>query len=143
MTVLYTKDLATSIYQDALTIRRDVFIKEQGVPEELEIEGEEACLHFVLYQGNRAVATCRLLKKSPGAAKLQRMAVLKSHRNLHLGKELLIATEERAKEEGFQHIILGAQNTAIGFYESLGYVTDGPEFLDANIPHHLMVKKLN
>lgn len=142
MTVRYTEDLATAIYQDALTIRRDVFIKEQGVSEEIEIEGEEGCLHFVLYQDDNPVATCRLLKKEHHVAKLQRMAVLKEGRGLQLGKELMREAEKIAAEHGINEIILGAQNTAIGFYEKLGYQIEGDEFLDANIPHHMMKKML-
>lgn len=142
MTVRYTEVLSTAIYQDALTIRREVFIKEQGVSEAIEIDGEEGCLHFVLYSDTQPMATCRLLKKEPHIAKLQRMAVLKEGRGLQLGKQLMSEAEKIAAAHGFKEIILGAQNTAIGFYEKLGYHTDGPEFLDANIPHHMMKKEL-
>lgn len=142
MTVRYTEDLTTSIYQDALTIRRDVFIKEQGVSEAIEIEGEEGCLHFVLYHNERPLATCRLLKKDSRIAKLQRMAVLKEGRGHQFGRELMVAAEKIAADHGFHRIVLGAQNTAIGFYEKLGYQVEGDEFLDADIPHHMMEKTL-
>lgn len=142
MTIDYTEDLSSTIYQDALAIRRDVFMKEQGVSEEIEIEGEDQCLHFVLYQEAKALATCRLLKKEEGVAKLQRMAVLKEARKHHFGQALMLEAEKIAAEQGFKEIILGAQNTAMGFYEKLGYQSYGDEFLDADIPHHMMKKAL-
>lgn len=140
MEVKYTEDLTSHIYQDALAIRTAVFIQEQGVPTALEIENEADCVHFVLYNHDEALATCRLLKKEKGLVKLQRMAVLKKGRGLHLGKQLMMATENYAREQGYKKIILGAQNTALGFYQKIGYEIVGPEFLDANIPHHMMEK---
>lgn len=142
MTIKFTEDLTTSIYQDALAIRREVFMKEQGVSEAIEIDGEENCLHFVLYHNGQAIATCRLLKEDKEVVKLQRMAVLKNSRNLSIGKKLMLEAEKVAAEQGFKRIILGAQNTAIGFYTKLGYAIYGNEFLDANIPHHMMEKRL-
>ena len=143
MEIKYTTDLNSTIYQDALKIRYEVFVNEQKVPPELEIDEEANCLHFVLYNQNEALATCRLYKKTTEIVKLQRMAVLKSARGSQLGRKLMLATEAKAVELGYQKIILGAQNTAIGFYQTLGYQIDGPEFLDAGIPHHLMEKVLN
>ncbi|WP_314208964.1 GNAT family N-acetyltransferase [Vagococcus salmoninarum] len=142
MIVNYTDNLNNLIYDDALTIRKKVFIDEQGVPAELEYENEAECLHFVLYDTHRPVATCRLLLKSATTAKLQRMAVSKESRKQNLGKILITETESIAKNRGIQTIVLGAQNTAIGFYEKLGYHITGPEFMDANIPHHNMEKTL-
>ena len=142
MTVKLTEDLTSTIYQDALAIRTRVFIEEQQVPRELEIENETACVHFVLYHDELPVATCRLYKKSATVLKLQRMAVTKEARGKNFGRELMVAAEAYARQTGVQEITLGAQNTAIGFYERLGYRVRGAEFLDANIPHHTMVKEL-
>lgn len=143
MDIQHTTDLTSSIYQDALNLRFEVFVKEQGVPAELEIEEENSCLHFVLYQEGNAVATCRLLEKDEWTYKLQRMAVSKNVRGLHLGQAIIAAAEKKARHQGYKKIILGAQNAAIGFYATLGYRIYGEEFMDAGIPHHMMEKDLH
>ena len=142
MEIKYTEDLNSTIYEDALKIRYEVFVDEQKVPADLEVDDEASCLHFVLYKKDDALATCRLYKKSAETVKLQRMAVLKSARGSKIGIALMEATEVKAAELGYHNIILGAQNTAIGFYERLGYNIIGAEFLDAGIPHHMMEKEL-
>ena len=79
MHVAQTKDTMSDLYLDAVRLRQRVFVAEQGVPEEMEIDEYEAhCIHFVLYTNHVAVATCRLLPLENGVMKLQRMAVEKS-----------------------------------------------------------------
>lgn len=78
MHVAQTKDTMSDLYLDAVRLRQRVFVAEQGVPEEMEIDEYEArCIHFVLYTDHVAVATCRLLPLENGVMKLQRMAVEK------------------------------------------------------------------
>ena len=81
MHVAQTKDTMSDLYLDAVRLRQRVFVAEQGVPEEMEIDEYEAhCIHFVLYTDHVAVATCRLLPLENGVMKLQRMAVEKAYR---------------------------------------------------------------
>ncbi|MBM7708301.1 GNAT family N-acetyltransferase [Enterococcus lemanii] len=138
-----TKDTMSQIYLDALFIRHEVFVKEQQVPIALEIDEQEAkAIHFVLYENEEALATLRLLPLGNHEVKLQRMAVLPAHRQRHFGKDLIVAAQDFAKEQGFNKIKLGAQTTAIPFYEHLGFVPEGEEFLDAGIPHRAMSKNI-
>ena len=130
---------ASPIYQDALLIRKNVFVYEQKVPLHIEIdEYEEKCTNLVLYIEQTPVATCRLYPLNQQQVKLQRMAVEKKARKQHLGQKIMNAALALAKEQGYESMILGAQNTAIGFYEALGFTVYGDEFLDAGIPHHMM-----
>lgn len=141
--IKYTEDLTSDIYKDSLEIRKKVFMEEQEVPLELEIEDEDQCIHFVLYDDNgQAAATCRLFKKGNGNVKLQRMAVLKEFRKQGLGKQIMQAAEKYAEDNQFEWIFLDAQTHALGFYQNLGYQEFGDEFLDANIPHLSMKKHL-
>lgn len=75
LTIKETTDLSSQTYTDALTIRKEVFVTEQQVPLDLEIENEDVCIHFVLYDDNQAQATVRLFPKENGTYKVQRMAV--------------------------------------------------------------------
>ncbi len=123
-----------------LAIRRRVFIEEQGVPETLEVDGEDrACRHWLGRVDGRALATARA-KVVEGAAKIQRVAVLPEARGTGLGRALMgaVLAELRA-DPAVAGVWLESQVSAIPFYEGLGFVAEGPEFLDAGIPHRRMV----
>ena len=123
-------------------IRRVVFIEGQNVPEELERDGLDAeALHLIAVSDERPVGTARLLI-ADGAGKIGRVAVLDGLRGTGLGKAIMKAALEVLREEGANLATLGAQTHAIGFYEALGFVAEGPEFLDAGIPHRNMSKAL-
>ncbi|OTN89673.1 hypothetical protein A5819_002171 [Enterococcus sp. 7E2_DIV0204] len=143
MKIVHTKDTMSDIYLDAVKIRRQVFMLEQGVPGEIEIDKyEAACIHFVLYgDNNESIATCRLLPLAEGMIKLQRMAVQKEFRGHDYGRVIVESAEQFAKEQGYNTITLGAQITALGFYEKMGYIKEGEMFLDAAIEHYQMNKQ--
>lgn len=115
-----------------------VFVDEQQVPKALEVdEDEAAAIHFVLYEEDQPLATLRLLPLSPSQVKLQRMAVQQDARQKSLGKRLILFAENYANEQGYQTITLGAQQTAIPFYEKIGYQPQGEPFMDNwYSPHH-------
>lgn len=141
MKIVHTRDTMSDIYLDALRIRNQVFMVEQGVPKDIEIDkNEAACIHFVLYTDTQAVATCRLLPLKDGVMKLQRMAVLEEYRGKSFGREIIQETESFTRAQGYNTITLGAQITAVDFYEKLGYSKHGEQFMDANIPHYHMNK---
>ncbi|UJF35212.1 GNAT family N-acetyltransferase [Paenibacillus hexagrammi] len=128
-------------------IRMQVFVEEQKVPEHLEMDEKdqspESCHHFLIVHEGQAVGTARWYKYQPDTAKLQRIAVLKSSRGLGLGKKLVLAMEEQAKELGCSYSMLDAQCQAEGFYRGLGYEVISEEpFYDAGILHVRMKKPL-
>lgn len=127
------------VYEDALQLRKEVFVEEQNVPLEEEIDGkDEKALHVVLYKGNQPVATSRLLSQKDGTYILQRFAVSKKHRRQGLGKRLLTEIINKVQEKNGNYIILHAQDHAIPFYENSGFQVEGEGFLEASIPHHTM-----
>lgn len=128
--------------EDAFYIRLKVFVEEQGVPRENEIdEYENVSEHIVLYKEGKPAATGRL-RIIHGDAKLQRICVLKEYRKLGLGKAIIEYLESMAKEEGCTNAILGAQVQAKEFYEKLGYRQSSGLFMDEGIPHVEMTKEL-
>lgn len=133
--------------QRCFEIRKEVFVEEQNVPIEEEIDAYDAypfiCEHVLVLKGEEAVATGRVKKHENDSAKLQRIAVIKPERGSGVGKELVMALEQVAYEQGHRVCVLDAQVSAEGFYQRLGYSTVSPEiFMDAGIPHVHMAKKL-
>ncbi|RLJ51974.1 putative GNAT family N-acyltransferase [Litoreibacter meonggei] len=131
-----TDDITT-----CLQIRRVVFIDGQNVPEPEEIDGDDPnCIQYLATAKGAPAATARV-KPLGKKAKIQRVAVLGTHRGTGLGAELMrfILTDLRAD---FDEAVLGSQLHAIGFYEKLGFEVFGPEFDDAGIPHRHMLLKL-
>jgi predicted GNAT family N-acyltransferase len=131
----------------ALAIRRAVFVREQGVPEEIEIDEHDepaawgkTSVHALLLSGVAPVATGRLLLEEGPAhnAHIGRVAVLAEERRHGAGRALMLALQEEARRRGYPGITLAAQLHAVGFYEKLGYVARGDVFLDAGIEHRWM-----
>jgi predicted GNAT family N-acyltransferase len=124
-------------------IRKVVFVEEQAVPLELEMdEYDDVAIHFLMRDAEGTpLATARLLDKH-GLAKIGRVAVLKDARGLGLGLELMQFVLDEARRRGFAEAVLDSQTYAIPFYERLGFTAEGEEFDDAGIPHFLMRRKL-
>jgi ElaA protein len=125
-----------------IAIRREVFVQEQNVPEAEEVDGKDpACRHLLARLDGTPVATLRLMGLGD-TVKVQRVAVLARCRGTGLGARLMEAAMENARQAGFLRAKLGAQTYAIGFYEKLGFTAEGPEYLDAGIPHRDMIRAL-
>lgn len=124
----------------AKDIRYDVFVIEQNIPIELEWdEADEVSLHVVAYdEKGRAVGTGRLLPDGY----IGRIAVQKSARGAGIGGAILTALMQEAEERGDPAVMLHAQIHAEAFYSRFGFERDGPEFMEAGIPHILMWRSL-
>lgn len=119
----------------ASEIRRLVFIEEQRVPKEEEWDGRDPeCRHFLALYDDLPLGTARLLPD----AHIGRVAVLARARGLGIGAALMRAAIEAARRDGHASVELAAQTHALAFYEHLGFVACGDEFLDAGIPHRNM-----
>jgi predicted GNAT family N-acyltransferase len=132
---------------DALAVRRRVFIEEQNVPESLEIDAYDAdpasapaALQVVAYVDGRCVATGRLLLDTHEGEypHVGRVAVLREERGKGYGREIMLTLHKIARERQMPGITLAAQLHAIGFYETLGYIVRDDVFLDAGIEHRWM-----
>ncbi|MDQ0198216.1 GNAT family N-acetyltransferase [Neobacillus ginsengisoli] len=128
--------------EDAFSVRRTVFIEEQNVPAEEEIDHhEKEAAHFILYHGGLPIGAGRF-RVVDGYGKVERICVVKEARKTGAGKEIMKAVENYACENGIHKLKLNAQTHAIPFYAGLGYEVVSEEFLDAGIPHKTMVKKM-
>lgn len=116
-------------------IRFEVFVEEQGVPPELEVdENDPVSIHAIAWQGGQAAGCGRLLPDGH----IGRMAVRKPWRGQGVGAAILAHLIERARQRGDREVVLSAQTHALGFYERFGFVAEGPEYLDCDIPHRFM-----
>ncbi|MBU3736718.1 MAG: GNAT family N-acetyltransferase [Methylobacterium sp.] len=117
------------------TIRRKVFIEEQGVSEALEWDGLDAdAVHVLALAGDTPVGCGRLL----ASGKIGRMAVLPAWREKGIGSALLDRLLDLCRAQGLVRVSLAAQVTAIPFYQRAGFAVCSPEFDDAGIPHRKM-----
>ena len=142
---MFTVRIATSDLEreNAFSVRRKVFVGEQGVPLNLELDDlDETATHFIVYSSETPVGAGRLRVTVDGIGKVERICILEEYRGKHLGNLIMQTLEEHAKETGMSKIILNAKTHAVPFYEKLGYVITSPEFMDADIPHRAMEKNI-
>lgn len=135
-------DPTSDALEAAFSLRYRVFVEEQRVPLDLERDGlDEQARHAVLLEGDRAVATGRLMIGAE-AAKVQRVAVAPERRGEGLGRVIMEALEEVARQAGAPVARLASQVGAVPFYERLGYRAYGDPFMEAGIAHRWMDKPL-
>jgi predicted GNAT family N-acyltransferase len=128
---------------DAYSIRKRVFIEEQGVPEEMELdEFDLNALHALAYLDSECIGTARLvtLTGSVGSiGRVGRMAVLPRYRRQGVGKQLLKTLLKASQAQGFKQVELHAQVAVIPFYELFGFITQGDVYEEAGIAHRDMI----
>lgn len=129
---------------DAVRIRTEVFIKEQGFSAEAELDKfDTVATHMVGYVNKTPVATARFFfDEKRGAVLIGRIAVLKKQRHKGFGAEIVAACEKSISKDGYSHVIIHAQLQAKGFYESIGYASAGDIDYEEGVPHILMKKLL-
>ena len=122
-------------YAALRAIRFTVFVDEQRVPEELEIDDDDLrCIHVLALDNDFPVGTGRIDIEKSG--KIGRVAVLASHRRSGVGEAVMRMLHAIALEQGINRCWCHAQVSAAPFYEKLGYrIGDEEPFDEAGIPH--------
>jgi predicted GNAT family N-acyltransferase len=134
-----------SDYDAILSIRYTVFVKEQNVPVELEMDewDHHPDTIFLLAEDGEAKVGClRLRPYGERVAKVERVAVIQEYRGRKIGQLMMHAAEQIAAQSGFRKIKLNAQEHAKEFYLKQGYLPVGQPFVEAGIPHIAMEKEL-
>jgi predicted GNAT family N-acyltransferase len=127
----------------AYTIRRRVFIEEQHVPEEIELDADDAfAFHALATVGDDAIGCGRMLDHGDGEVKIGRMAVVPEFRGTGVGRDILRFLMDRARACGLRKAVLHAQLSAEGFYLKEGFTPLGDVFDEAGIAHRKMEKLL-
>lgn len=116
-------------------IRFSVFVEEQQVPVELELDAEDAgATHFLLFLEQQAIGTARLLADG----KIGRVAILAEHRSKGFGRALMLEIMRYAREMDMPRLTLSSQTQALDFYRRLGFRVCSAVYMDAGIPHQDM-----
>jgi len=125
---------------DLAKLRYEVFVEEQNVPFDLEVDGlDPDCKHVKATADGITVGTGRLLKNGS----IGRMCVHRDYRQYGIGRLLLKNLIEQAESEGYPEISLNSQSYAIPFYQKNGFIVVSNEFMDAGIAHRRMVYEIN
>ena len=136
--------------REALAVRFRVFVDEQRVPAGEEVDRYDAsatgsdAFHLLARAGGRPIGAARLLLDPPadGPVHLGRVAVLAEWRRRGVGEALMGRLHEEARRRGYREVEISAQVHAIPFYERLGYIAEGPVYLEAGIEHRVMRRAL-
>jgi len=129
--------------EGAFEIRRQVFVEEQGISEDLVFDGHDGeALHMVVKDGQRVIGTARVLFLADNQAKLERMAVLRPFRHKGIGKGIVSFLNEELRDRQLEQVVLHAQYGVVAFYKSCGFEELGMPFWEAGIKHMKMQKRL-
>lgn len=128
--------------EQVFEIRREVFIREQGIPEEIEMDELDSEAVHVLASVNGVPAGCGRLLPGRGDARIGRVAVKKDMRRNGIGEGICKLLMAIARENGAEKAVISAQLTAVEFYKSLGFEKEGDIFIEAGIEHVRMVRPL-
>ena len=127
-------------YREIRNVRSAVFINEQAVPEDLEIDGkDEHCSHVLAMAGDRGVGTARMQKDGH----IGRVAVKQPWRRRGIGTRLMEELFATARRSGLKQVYLNSQVQATLFYENLGFHKKGTVFMEADMPHVKMVRTIH
>lgn len=131
----------------ALALRIAVFVDEQGIPLEEEIDAydgpESGAVHALARDAaGRALGTGRYYRADAATARIGRMAVAPLGRGRGVGAALLAALMGHARAAGYARAVLNAQEHALEFYAKAGFVPDAETNLDAGIVHREMRRAL-
>ncbi|TCS94686.1 GNAT family N-acetyltransferase [Hazenella coriacea] len=145
MTELWLKTVSSpKDLEHAFMVRREVFMLEQKISEEEELdEFDQTAIHLLAFKDDVPIGTCRMRWINSSIIKAERVAVRKEFRQTGAGRKLMLHLEKVAQQQGAQAIMLNAQVQVVPFYQKLGYQPTGAPFYEAGIEHVPMTKVLN
>jgi len=118
--------------EEILSLRYRVFSLEQGVDPDIDIDGlDDEAIQILALDNGTPVGTGRMLADGH----IGRIAVLKDYRKAGIGKQIMSCLIEHARNNGLEQVFLGAQVSAVPFYEKLGFCRSGEDYMEANILH--------
>jgi predicted GNAT family N-acyltransferase len=127
--------------QEAFEVRRQVFVWEQSISEDLVFDGhDKEALHMVVKDGQKVIGSARVQFLTDNQAKLERMAILKHYRRKGIGREMLLFLDTVWKDKQVQQVIIHAQLEVVPFYKLYGFDELGLPFREAGIKHIKMRK---
>jgi predicted GNAT family N-acyltransferase len=128
--------------QEGFEVRRQVFVREQGISEDLVFDGHDReALHMVVKDGEMVIGSARVQFLANKQAKLERMAILRHYRRKGIGKKMLLFLDAVWNDKQVQQVIIHAQLEVVSFYKLCGFDELGLPFREAGIKHIKMCKR--
>lgn len=130
-------------YEQMVHLRYEILRKPLGLnfsPDELEMEKNDILIGA--FDDERIMGCCLVTQVDNHVAKLRQMAVSKNMQRMGIGESMISFAENITRDRGFRILMMHARDTAIGFYERFGYKVRGDQFIEVNLQHHVMEKKL-
>jgi ribosomal protein S18 acetylase RimI-like enzyme len=130
-------------HEALIELRREVLRRPLGMDfSEKQLAEERSQLHLGAWSGGRAVGVLVLKELGEGEVQMRQVAVSDDARKLGVGRLLVEEAELEARRRGWRRMVLHARQTAVAFYERLGYAIEGEPFVEIGLPHRLMAKAL-
>ena len=130
-------------YKQMVKLRDTVLRKPLGLAfSQDELSREKEDILIGAFDEDEMLACCLLTKMDNETLKLRQMAVQNNLQGKGIGASLMSFAETLARDKGYKKLTMHARDTAIGFYERFGYKIKGDEFIEVNVPHHVMEKRL-
>lgn len=136
-------DHGTEEYLQMVKLRDEILRKPLGLsltPDELQREKEDILIGA--FDEDKMLACCMLTKANSDSLRLRQMAVQNNLQGKGIGASMMNFAENITRDKGYKKLIMHARETAVGFYEKLGYKVTGERFMEVTIPHFIMEKKL-
>ncbi|GGB14282.1 GNAT family N-acetyltransferase [Puia dinghuensis] len=136
-------DHGTKEYQQMVNLRNEILRKPLGLDfsaEELELEKDDILMGA--FEDDKLLGCCMLTRMDAATVRLRQMAVPRNMQGKGIGRALMIFAENVARDHGYKKLCMHARDTAVGFYQKLGYGITGEPFVEVTIPHYIMEKAL-
>lgn len=136
-------DHGTNEYKQMVALRYSILREPLGMHFTLEeLESEKDNILIAAYEEDDLLGCCMLKKVDPHTLQLRQMAVKNNLQGKGIGASIMSFAETISRDRGYKSIIMHARDTAIGFYEKFGYKVKGEPFIEIDLPHHVMEKKI-
>ena len=136
-------DHGSKEYKQMVALRMEILRKPLGLSfTEDELANEKNDILIGAFDEDKILACCLLTKVDSATVKLRQMAVQNNLQGKGIGASMMSFAETVARDKGFKKLMMHARNTAIGFYEKFDFKVKGNEFIEVNVPHHVMEKRL-
>ena len=136
-------DHGSKEYKQMVALRLEILRKPLGLSfTEDELANEKNDILIGAFDEDKILACCLLTKVDNATIKLRQMAVQNNLQGKGIGASIMSFAEIVARDKGYKKLMMHARNTAIGFYEKFDFKVKGNEFIEVNVPHHVMEKRL-